>query len=102
PSSKRSPPPSPPTKNDSVASPRDTDEPFIPPEAEQHPLLAGQAYDNALAESANGLYKTECIRTTIFHSGPYKTISDVEFATAGWVDWYNHIHHSLGVVSGTV
>ncbi len=46
----------------------------------------GDAYDNALAESANGLYKTECIRTTIFPAGPYKTISDVEFATAGWVD----------------
>jgi len=34
-------------------------------------------------ESVNGLYKTECIRTTVFHTGPYKTIADVEFATAG-------------------
>jgi len=58
----------------------------------------GDAYDNALVESANGLYKTECIRTTIFHSGPYKTTSDVEFATAGWVDWYNtrRLHSSIG------
>lgn len=58
----------------------------------------GDAYDNALIESANGLYKTECIRTTIFHSGPYRTISDVEFATAGWVDWYNarRLHSSIG------
>lgn len=58
----------------------------------------GDAYDNALVESANGLYKTECIRTTIFHSGPYKTITDVEFATAGWVDWYNtsRLHSSIG------
>jgi hypothetical protein len=40
-------------------------------------------------ESINGLYKAECIRTTVFHDGPYRTIRDVEFATAGWVDWYN-------------
>jgi putative transposase len=30
------------------------------------------------------------IRTTVFHAGPYKTLADVEYATAGWVDWYNH------------
>lgn len=61
----------------------------------------GDAYDNALMETINGLYKTECVRTTIFHDGPYKTIADVEFATAGWVDWYNHrrLHGSLGMVS---
>ncbi len=61
----------------------------------------GDAYDNALMETINGLYKAECIRTTIFHDGPYKTIADVEFATAGWVDWYNHrrLHGSLGMVS---
>ena len=41
-------------------------------------------------ESINGLYKAECIRTTVFHDGPYKTIADVEYATAGWVDWYNN------------
>ncbi len=50
----------------------------------------GDAYDNALMETINGLYKTECIRTTVFHDGPYKTIAEVEYATAGWVDWYNH------------
>mgnify|MGYP005797990943 CR=1 FL=1 len=63
----------------------------------------GDAYDNALMESINGLYKTECIRTTVFHSGPYKTISDVEFATAGWVDWYNtrRLHGSLGMLTPT-
>ncbi len=61
----------------------------------------GDAYDNALMETINGLYKAECIRTTIFHDGPYKTIADVEYATAGWVDWYNHrrLHGSLGMVS---
>ena len=47
----------------------------------------GDAYDNALMESMIGLYKTECIRTTVFHAGPYRTIADVEYATAGWVDW---------------
>lgn len=61
----------------------------------------GDAYDNALMETINGVYKAECVRTTIFHDGPYKTIANVEFATAGWVDWYNHrrLHGSLGMVS---
>ncbi len=61
----------------------------------------GDAYDNALMETINGLYKAECVRTTIFHDGPYKTIVDVEYATAGWVDWYNNrrLHGSLGMVS---
>lgn len=60
----------------------------------------GDAYDNALAESVNGLYKTECIRTTIFHPGAYRTLADVEFATAGWVDWYNtrRLHSSIGQI----
>lgn len=55
----------------------------------------GDAY--ALMETINGLYKAECVRTTIFHDGPYKTIADVEYATAGWVDWYNNrrLHGSL-------
>ena len=49
-------------------------------------------------ETINGLYKAECIRTTVFHDGPYKTIADVEYATAGWVDWYNNrrLHSTLG------
>lgn len=61
----------------------------------------GDAYDNALMETLNGLYKTECIRTTVFHDGPYKTIADVEYATAGWVDWYNQrrLHGSLGMMT---
>ncbi|AXH97987.1 IS3 family transposase [Ornithinimicrobium avium] len=60
----------------------------------------GDAYDNALMETVNGLYKAECIRTTVFHAGPYKTLADVEYATAGWVDWYNtrRLHGSLGNV----
>jgi transposase InsO family protein len=60
----------------------------------------GDAHDNALMETINGLYKAQCIRTTVFHDGPYKTIADVEYATAGWVDWYNNrrLHSSLGYV----
>jgi putative transposase len=60
----------------------------------------GDAYDNALMETINGLYKAECIRTTVFHDGPYKTIAEVEYATSGWVDWYNtrRLHSSLGYV----
>ena len=60
----------------------------------------GDAYDNALMECINGLYKTECIRTQVFHQGPYKSIGDVEYATAGWVDWYNNrrLHSSIGMI----
>jgi len=46
----------------------------------------GDSYDNALAETINGLYKTEVIR----HRGPWRTIEDVEFATLEWVDWFNN------------
>ena len=61
----------------------------------------GDAYDNSLMETINGLYKAECIRTTVFHQGPFQTLSDVEFATAAWVDWYNHrrLHSSLAMRS---
>jgi len=61
----------------------------------------GDAYDNALMETINGVYKAECIRTTAFHEGPYKTLADVEYATAGWVDWYNErrLHGTLGMVT---
>ena len=52
-------------------------------------------------ECVIGLFKTEAIRTTVFHGGPFKTISDIEFATAGWVDWYNQrrLHSSLGYLT---
>jgi transposase InsO family protein len=46
----------------------------------------GDSYDNALAESIIGLYKTELIR----QRGPWKGIDDVEYATLEWVDWFNH------------
>ena len=45
----------------------------------------GDAYDNALAETINGLYKAE----TIYHLGPWKGLEDVEYATLEWVAWYN-------------
>ena len=52
-------------------------------------------------ETINGLYKAECIRTTVFRDGPYKTLADVEYATAGWVDWYNNrrLHSTLGYLT---
>ena len=46
----------------------------------------GDSYDNALAESVIGLYKTEVIR----HDGPWKGLDEVEYATLEWVDWFNH------------
>ena len=46
----------------------------------------GDSYDNALAETIIGLYKTELIR----QQGPWKNIEDVEFATLKWVDWFNN------------
>ncbi len=63
----------------------------------------GDAHDNALMECVIGLFKTECIRTTVFHDGPYRSVHDVEYATAGWVDWYNQrrLHSSLGYLTPT-
>jgi putative transposase len=46
----------------------------------------GDAYDNALAESQIGLFKTELIHP----GGPWKGLDDVELATLEWVDWHNH------------
>lgn len=36
-----------------------------------------------LVETINGLYKPECIRTTVCHNGPYKSVADVKYATDG-------------------
>jgi putative transposase len=56
----------------------------------------GDSYDNALAESFNGLYKTELIR----RKGPWRNVEHVEWATLNYVDWFNnrHIHESLDYV----
>lgn len=48
----------------------------------------GDSYDNALAETINGLFKTEVIRHP--KRGPWKTIDDVEYATLEWIDWFNN------------
>jgi putative transposase len=56
----------------------------------------GDSYDNALAESVIGLYKTELIRK----QGPWRSFEQLELATARWVEWYNQrrIHSSIGDV----
>ena len=46
----------------------------------------GDSYDNALAETINGLYKTEVIRKC----GPWRNVDEVECATLEWVDWFNN------------
>lgn len=46
----------------------------------------GDSYDNALAESIIGLFKTEVIR----RNGPWRSLDQVEFATLDWVDWFNN------------
>jgi putative transposase len=54
----------------------------------------GDSYDNALAETVNGLYKTELIR----RQGPWRTADQVELATAAWVAWWNdqRLHSACG------
>ncbi|MFJ1618525.1 integrase core domain-containing protein [Streptomyces sp. NPDC088251] len=56
----------------------------------------GDAYDNALMESTIGLFKTELIKP----GRPWKTLSQVELATAEWIDWYCHrrLHGEIGHV----
>jgi putative transposase len=54
----------------------------------------GDSYDNALAESVNGLYKAELIH----RRGPWRSVEQVELATAEWVAWWNHrrLHEACG------
>lgn len=54
----------------------------------------GDSYDNALAESVNGLYKTELIR----RQGPWRHADHVELATLAYIDWFNNrrLHSELG------
>ena len=56
----------------------------------------GDSYDNALAESLIGLFKTEVVKK----QGPWRTVEQLELATARWVDWYNNrrLHSSIGDV----
>ena len=62
----------------------------------------GDSYDNALAETVNGYYKTELIRGPA-RTGPWKTVEEVELATLGWVYWHNtqRLHGYLGDVPPT-
>jgi putative transposase len=54
------------------------------------------SYDNALAESVVGLYKTECVRS----EGPWRGVDDLELATMSWVSWFNtnRLHSQIGHV----
>ena len=56
------------------------------PESSRRWGRVGDSYDNALAESIIGLYKTEVIR----RRGPWRHLEAVEFATLEWVAWFNH------------
>ena len=58
----------------------------------------GDSYDNALAESFNGLYKWELI----YRQGPWRGIDDVEFATMTYIDWFNHrrLHGTITPAAG--
>ena len=57
------------------------------------------SYDNALAETVNGLYKTELIR----RQGPWRDVDQVELATLNWVHWFNtdRLHTALGDIPPT-
>jgi putative transposase len=54
----------------------------------------GDSYDDALAKTVNGLYKAELIR----RAGPWRSLEQVELATAEWVNWWNHtrLHSAIG------
>ena len=58
----------------------------------------GDSYDNALAETVNGLYKSEVIH---YLKESWNGIKDVELATLEWVDWFNktRLHSTIGYVS---
>lgn len=57
----------------------------------------GDSYDNALAESVVGLYKTECVKL----DGPFRTADELELATLSWVHWFNErrLHSSIGYLT---
>jgi transposase InsO family protein len=57
----------------------------------------GDSYDNALAESIIGLFKTEVIKFL----GPWKSVGQVEWETLKWVDWYNNtrLHSAIGYIT---
>lgn len=56
----------------------------------------GDSYDNALAEAFNSLFKAELVR----NRGPWRSIEDLEIATAEYIDWFNHrrLHGEIGMI----
>ena len=56
----------------------------------------GDSYDNSMAESLNGIYKTELVKP----AGPWKTRDQLEYATFEWIDWYNtrRLHEQIGMI----
>ena len=56
------------------------------PESSLPSAASANSYDNALAETINGLYKAEVIH----RRGPWRNFEAVEFATLEWVDWFNN------------
>ncbi len=59
----------------------------------------GDSYDNALAETVVGLYKTECVKI----DGPFHTVDELELATLSWVHWFNEnrLHSSISYLTPT-
>ena len=57
----------------------------------------GDSFDNALAETVIGLYKTECVKI----DGPFRTVDELELATLSWVHWFNEnrLHSALGYLT---
>jgi len=56
----------------------------------------GDSYDNSMAESLNGIYKTELVKP----AGPWRTFDQLEYATFEWVEWYNtrRLHEQIGMI----
>jgi putative transposase len=56
----------------------------------------GDSYDNSMAESVNGLFKTELYRPR----GPWRGLNDLELAAMDYIDWFNHrrLHGELGLI----
>lgn len=59
----------------------------------------GDSYDNALAETVVGLYKSECVKI----DGPFRTADELELATLSWVHWFNEqrLHSAIGYLTPT-
>lgn len=57
----------------------------------------GDSFDNALAETVIGLYKTECVQI----DGPFRTVDELELATLSWVHWFNanRLHSAIGYLT---